>query len=176
MANFEDYLNDYSLNEESEEQLDPPQVSGGYSEYAPDRYAYSNDGYDNGYDGQGEYADDYASSNGRKNASYADEDEEYGESYDEDYEEEKPARKGFKPGFKMPSFGGGRSEGSASGISFSNGLLTVLVGISLLLSLISVISLGSIKSSVKETRDTLSSQISSLVTATNQLSDRVSAL
>lgn len=178
MANFEDYLNDYSLNDEPEEQLDPPVVSGGYGDELPelDAYVYSGNGFQGAYGSRSDYAGYNATSYevpAYDEQSYSDK----GESYDQDYQEDQPERKGFLSGIKLPEFGSakGKASSSANG-GTSNMLLTLLVAASLLLSLISVISLSSIKSSVKETKDTLSSQIASLTAATSQLSDRVTAL
>lgn len=158
MSNFEDYLNDYSLNsEEQDEQLDPPQFSSNYYDDSQYSSSYSDDVYEE-----------------EPHPRRYEEPEEYFE------DDEEPVR---KKGFKMPyDFNKFESKESSarSGGSGSNGgnskLLLILVAASLLISIVSFTTVKSVQKSVEEMGSNLSSQITSLAAQTSELASRVSAI
>jgi hypothetical protein len=160
MANFEDFLNDYDLNEPQEEDsLDLPEISadapeGGYeADPAPE---YRDD------------ADEYAQSGDY----YQDVDDGFGDDGDEDYRdefEEKPAKKA-SPKVKLPSlpfFGKGIG---------SNAVLSIVVAISIVLSLIAIISSAGVKKSVNTDIQTLNSRIDSVISTNSQVLDKLATI
>ena len=160
MANFEDFLNDYDLDEPQEEDsLDLPEISadaaeGAYeADPAPD---YRDD------------ADEYAQSG----EYYQDVDDGFGGDVDEDYRddfEEKPARKA-SPKVKLPSL---PSLGKGIG---SNAVLSIVVAISIVLSLIAIISSAGVKKSVNTDIQTLNSRIDSVISTNSQVLDKLATI
>lgn len=169
MANFEDYLNDFSIDGEPEEELAPPEVNASYDDFGKDYNSdYSSSEYDS-YDESGSYSSDYDSADSRD--SY--DSEEYEEEYEDDEYEEKP-----KKSIKIPniSLKGSGSSGEAKSGGGKFNVTTVCLVACLILSFISILSVGSLKSDVRDMGTSLSGQIAALQASTSQLAERVSAL
>ena len=155
MANFEDFLNDYDLDEpQEEESLDLPELdSNAANSYEADfEPEYSDD------------ADDYSA----PDAYYQDVDDGFGDYEDDDFNE-KPARKAASK-VSLPSF-----SGVSKGLK-SNAVLTIVVAISILLSLIAIISSAGVKKSVNSDIKTLYSQMDSVINTNSQVLDKLAVI
>ena len=158
MANFEDFLNDYDLDEpQEEESLDLPELDSS----APNSYEadfepeYSDD------------ADDYSS----QDAYYQDVDDGFGDDYTDDDFDDRPTKKSAaKAKVNLPSF-----SGLGSGLK-SNAVLSVVVAISILLSLIAIISSAGVKKSVNSDIKTLYSQMDSVISTNSQVLDKLAVI
>ncbi|MBR0353373.1 MAG: hypothetical protein IJH53_09255 [Oscillospiraceae bacterium] len=160
MANFEDFLNDYDLDEPQEEDsLDLPEfdTSAADNSYEADPVPEYNDD-----------ADDYS----QPDAYYQDVDDGFNDDYEDDYKDdfsEKPSKKG-SPKVKLPSF-----SGFGKGIG-SNAILSIVVAISIVLSLIAIISSAGVKKSVNSDIKTLYSQMDSVISTNSQVLEKLARI
>ncbi len=160
MANFEDFLNDYDLDEPQEESLDLPEFDNSV-----------NNSYE--ADFEPEYSDD-AADYSQPEAYYQDVDDGFSADYSDDYDEgfeDKPARKtSSKSKVNLPSF-----SGMGKGLK-SSAVLGVVVAISILLSLIAIISSAGVKKSVNSDIKTLYNQMDSVIATNSQVLDKLAVI
>ena len=145
MANFEDYLNDFDLDEKKdEEQLDPVEFSENYGDDPGAGYegAYSSDYSSDDYAAYSS-SDDYADEPAGTQDVYADVDDGFSSDY-EDFEEEQPRKKAAA---KAPVSLGSLSN-LGKGRFASNGVLYLVVAVSIVLSLIAIISSAAVRASL----------------------------
>ncbi len=171
MANFEDYLNDFDLDEKKDnEPLDPVEFSETYGDNSDAGYedAFSTDFNSDDYAAYS--SDEYADEPADKDV-YASVDDGFSSDY-EDYEEPQPKK---KTSVKAPI-----SLGSLSGIGkgrfASNGVLYLVVAVSIVLSLIAIISSAGVKKSVNDDIQTLYSQMSSVISTNSQVLDKLAVI
>lgn len=160
MANFEDFLNDYDLDEPQEDSLDLPELdTSADNSYAADfEPEYSDNNAD--YSQQEEY--------------YPDVDDGFSDDYSDDFDdgfETKPAKKpAAKQKVSLPSFSGiGKGLGS-------NSILGIVVAISIVLSLIAIISSAGVKKSVNKDIQTLYTQMDSVISTNSQVLDKLAVI
>ena len=169
MANFEDYLNDFDLDEKKDnEPLDPVEFSETYGDN-------SDTGYEDAFSTDFN-SDDYAAYSSDEPADtqdvYASVDDGFSSDDYEDYEEPQPKK---KTAAKAPI-----SLGSLSGLGksrlASNGVLYLVVAVSIVLSLIAIISSAGVKKSVNDDIQTLYSQMSSVISTNSQVLDQLAVI
>ena len=169
MANFEDYLNDFDLDEKKDnEPLDPVEFSETYGDN-------SDTGYEDAFSTDFN-SDDYAAYSSDEPADtqdvYASVDDGFSSDDYEDYEEPQPKK---KTAAKAPI-----SLGSLSGLGksrlASNGVLYLVVAVSIVLSLIAIISSAGVKKSVNDDIQTLYSQMSSVISTNSQVLDKLAVI
>ena len=169
MANFEDYLNDFDLDEKKDnEPLDPVEFSETYGDN-------SDTGYEDAFSTDFN-SDDYAAYSSDEPADtqdvYANVDDGFSSDDYEDYEEPQPKK---KTAAKAPI-----SLGSLSGLGksrlASNGVLYLVVAVSIVLSLIAIISSAGVKKSVNDDIQTLYSQMSSVISTNSQVLDKLAVI
>ena len=169
MANFEDYLNDFDLDEKKDnEPLDPVEFSETYGDN-------SDTGYEDAFSTDFN-SDDYAAYSSDEPADtqdvYASVDDGFSSDDYEDYEEPQPKK---KTAAKAPI-----SLGSLSGLGksrlASNGVLYLVVAVSIVLSLIAIISSAGVKKSVNDDIQTLYSQMSSVISTKSQVLDKLAVI
>ena len=173
MANFEDYLNDFDLDEKKEEeQLDPVEFSENYGDDPGAGYedAYSSDYSSDDYAAYSS-SDDYADEPAGTQDVYEDVDDGFSSDY-EDYEEEQPRKKAAA---KAPVSLGSLSN-LGKGRLASNGVLYLVVAVSIVLSLIAIISSAGVKKSVNDDIQTLYSQMSSVISTNSQVLDKLAVI
>ena len=160
MANFEDFLNDYDLDEPQEESLDLPELDTS----ADNSYAA---------DFEPEYSDDNAGLS-QQEEYYPDVDDGFSDDYSDDFDdgfETKPAKKpAAKQKVNLPSF-----SGIGKGLN-SNAILGIVVAISIVLSLIAIISSAGVKKSVNKDIQTLYSQMDSVISTNSQVLDKLAVI
>ena len=169
MANFEDYLNDFDLDEKKDnEPLDPVEFSETYGDN-------SDTGYEDAFSTDFN-SDDYAAYSSDEPAYtqdvYANVDDGFSSDDYEDYEEPQPKK---KTAATAPL-----SLGSLSGLGksrlASNGGLYLVGAVSIVLSLIAIISSAGVKKSVNDDIQTLYSQMSSVISTNSQVLDKLAVI
>ena len=174
MANFEDYLNDFDLDEKKEDEpLDPVEFSENYGNDSDAGYEdafstdFNSDDYA-AYSSSDDYADEPAS--GTQDV-YADIDDGFSSDY-EDFEDEQPKKKtAAKAPISLGSF-----SNLGKGRLASNGVLYLVVAVSIVLSLIAIISSAGVKKSVNDDIQTLYSQMSSIISTNSQVLDKLAVI
>lgn len=157
MANFEDYLNDFDLNEPQDEQLDPPEFSDAYKDSYEQDYGTGNEEELPAEEPAKEYADvdDGFATDGE---------------YEEPFRDEEQPRRKPKPAVNLSSL-----SGLGKGLA-SNGVLYLVVAVSIILSLIAIISSAGVKKSVNEDIQTLYGQMSSVINTNSQVLDKLAVI
>ena len=169
MANFEDYLNDFDLNEPQEEQLDPPEFSDNYkASYEDD---FSSDSFNSDYENYAEPAEEPVIEEPAY-PDYKDVDDGFSTDYS-DYEDEPKERSVRK--LQKPSLNLGSVSGIGKGLA-SKGVLYLVVAVSIVLSLIAIISSAGVKKSVNEDIQTLYGQMSSVINTNSQVLDKLAVI
>ena len=150
MVDFNEFLDDFSLDTSSGSDEQPEYSTEEYSpEYEENTYSFD-DEYSGSYSKEDEYAEE------------------------EDYDE--PEEKGSKFSFKMPDLSGVKSGAKKAVSGSGSNLVSIGLVICILMSLISLISVGSLKKTVSSNNEAINSQLTILANEISEIGNRISSL